>query len=293
MMMTDAYSSCHPAVAFTFFAGTICCSVVIQHPAYLIAGCLAAAAYDLLLKGRKALKNLFLLLPFALLLAAVNPLFNTAGERILFYVSGRPYTLEALLYGAALAGIFLSMMLWFSCFNVVMSSDKIACLFGNLIPSLSLLLTMVFRMVPGLTGKTQQVICARRSIGKGSCKADGYRAKLDDGMTVLSAMTSWALEGSIVTADSMRSRGYGTAKRSSFMIYRMSNRDRILLTVQIVLLLLVILSAAQGQTAAAFTPELSAAPVSWGIAAYSAYLMIPVLLHLKEALQWHISRSKI
>ena len=35
-------------------------------------------------------------------------------------------------------------------------------------------------------------------------------------MSILGALTSWALEGSVVTADSMRSRGYGTSKRTSF-----------------------------------------------------------------------------
>lgn len=44
-----------------------------------------------------------MLLPMFLALTVVNPLFNTYGERVLFHVFGRPYTVEALLYGAAIA----------------------------------------------------------------------------------------------------------------------------------------------------------------------------------------------
>ena len=46
------------------------------------------------------------LLPMFLILTTINPLFNTYGAHILFSVFGRPYTLEALLYGAAIASVF-------------------------------------------------------------------------------------------------------------------------------------------------------------------------------------------
>jgi energy-coupling factor transport system permease protein len=211
----------------------------------------------------------------------------------MFYLFGRPYTFEALLYGAAISGMFVTMMLWFGCYNKVLTSDKFTSLFGNLIPSLSLLLVMVLRMVPNFIRKTQQIIGARKSIGKGVDEAAATKEKLNDGMTVLGALTSWALEGSVVTGDSMRSRGYGTAKRTSFMIYRMTATDYLLLSVMVLLMVLVILAACLKQMAAAFTPVLDIAPVSWGVIAYTGYLLIPTALHIKEAIQWHISRSKI
>ena len=120
------------------------------------------------------------------------------------------------------------------------------------------------------------------------------KEKISGGMTVLGALTDWALEGSIVTADSMRARGYGSAKRSSFMIYRMTARDFCLLAVQIILAGAVIAFAAGGSTAAAYTPALQIAPLSLpGLAVYGAYLLIPTVLHIKEVLQWHILRSGI
>ena len=110
------------------------------------------------------------LLPMFLILTAINPLFNTYGAHILFSVFGRPYTLEALLYGAAIASVFVVMMLWFGCYNAVMTSDKFTSLFGNLIPALSLLLVMVLRLIPNFIRKTKQIIGARKSIGKGAAE---------------------------------------------------------------------------------------------------------------------------
>ena len=233
------------------------------------------------------------LLPMFLILTAINPLFNTYGAHILFSVFGRPYTLEALLYGAAIASVFVVMMLWFGCYNEVMTSDKFTSLFGNLIPALSLLLVMVLRLIPNFIRKTKQIIGARKSIGKGAAEQSSTKEKLSDGMTVLSSLTDWALEGSVVTGDSMRARGYGTARRSSFMIYRMKTGDWLLIVSIPILLALIITAACHGQMAAAFTPKIQIAPISWGIIPYTAYLLIPIALHTKEAIQWHISRSKI
>lgn len=295
--MKDAFSKCHPLVNFLFFVGAIGFGVFFQHPAYLAAGILCGSAYYLLLNGRKGIKMLLALLPLFLFLTFINPLFNTRGDTVLFFLFGRPYTKEALLYGAAVAAVFTDMLIWFGCYNKVLTSDKFTSLFGSVIPALSLLLVMVFRMVPSLMRKASQISGARKSVGKGPGEAAGLKEKLLSGTTVLSALTTWALEGSIVTGDSMRARGYGAAKRSSFMIYSMGSLDITLLVLFPVLAAVVIVFAALGSTAAEYTPQLLIAPVTGktapGLIAYILYLLIPTVLRVKEALQWHISRSKI
>ena len=293
MTMKDAFYKCHPAVNFMFFAGAIGATVMIQHPVYLATGIVTGMVYYLLLNGPKGWKMLLGLVPLFLLLTAINPLFNTYGETTLFFLFGRPYTLQALYYGAAMASVLIAMLIWFVCYNKVLTSDKFTALFGNLIPAVSLLLVMVFRMVPNFMRKAIQFIGARKSIGKGAGENAAYKEKLHDGMTVLGALTTWALEGSVITGDSMRARGYGTEKRSSFMIYSMTAIDWMLVMMIPVLLALVIVAACFGQMAASYTPRFTVAPLSWGIIPYGLYLLIPTFLHIKEAIQWHISRSKI
>ena len=291
-MEMDAFSKRHPAVNFLFFLGAIGCAVVIQHPAYVGLGIVCGCAYYLLLYGRKGLWGIAGMLPICLILIFLNPLFNTYGEHVLLTCFGRPYTLEALLYGLAIGGVFLQMLLWFGCYNAVLTSDKFTSLFGNLIPSLSLLLVMVLRMIPNLLRKADQILGARRSIGRGT--NGNTKEKLEDGFAALGALTSWALEGSVAAADSMRSRGYGTGKRSSFMIYRLTGEDWVLLILLPVLLLLALLL---GTRKAEFTPVMDIPPLRGrnflALAFYGAYLLIPTVLHIKEALQWHISRSGI
>ena len=288
-MKQDAFSRCHPAVNFLYFVGAIGFGVVIQHPVYMLAAVLGSLFYFVLLKGKKGLRTLFLLLPVFLVITLVNPLFNTLGQTELFSLFGKPYTLEALCYGAVVGGIFVVMMLWFGCYSEVLTSDKFTSLFGKLIPSISLLLVMVLRMIPNLMRKTVQISGARKSIGK-SGDYGTTKEKVFSGMTILSALTDWALEGSIVTADSMRSRGYGSKNRTNFQIYRMTARDWILLVLISALATATIFGGDKG---AEFIPTVQIMPLTWGFPAYCAYLLLPTALHLKEAITWHILRSRI
>ena len=296
-MNADAFSKRHPIVNFMFFLGAIGFGVMIQHPVYLTAGFLCSCAYYLRLNGRKGMKNLIWMGLFFLVMTAINPLFNIHGKTLLFTVFGRPYTLEGMYYGAAVAGALVIMLIWFGCYNAVLTSDKFTCLFGDLIPALSLLLVMVLRLIPNLMRKAKQFMGARKSIGKGGSENAAKKEQVMDGMTIVSALTDWALEGSVVTGDAMRSRGYGTSKRSSFMIYRMTGIDCFLLVIQVVLMAVILASVVTGGTVAEFTPDFYLAPVKdfhlLGFIAYCAYLMIPMILHIKETIQWHISRSKI
>ena len=127
-MRADAFSKQHPVVNFVFFVGAIVGAVIIQHPLYLLAGILCGGSYYLLLNGSKGWKTILGLLPLFLVLTAVNPLFNRYGSTVLFTYWDRPYTLEALLYGAAIAAIFVEMILWFGCYNAVLTGDKFTAL---------------------------------------------------------------------------------------------------------------------------------------------------------------------
>lgn len=287
-MGRDAFSGCHPAVNFLFFLGAIGFGATIQHPAYCTVGCFCAAVYYLLLNGRKGLKMLAGLAGLFLIMSAVNPLLNKSGKTVLFTWLGRPYTLEALYYGMALGAILVVMLLWFGCYSQVLTSDKFTALFGRLIPALSLVLVMVLRMIPAFTRKAKQIILARRAIGKGG--ADKLTEKARDGAAILSALTDWALEGSIITADSMRSRGYGTGTRTNFQIYRMTRRDYVLFAL---ILGLEIAVLTLGGTEASFTPRLKIQPVGWALAVYGLFLLLPTLLHIKEVISWRVSISRI
>ena len=296
-MKQDSFSKLHPAVNLLFFIGAIAFGVLLQHPVYLLAGIFASGVYYSLLNGRNGIKNILMMIPLFIFITLFNPIVNTRGVTVLFTYLNRPYTLEALIYGVAVAATFVLMLLWFGCYGKVLTGDKFTCLFGNFAPSLSLLLVMVFRMIPNLLQKANQIIVVRGSIGKETAEKSSFKDKISSGITVMGILTSCALEGSITTSDSMRSRGYGTSKRTSFMIYRTTATDRILTFIMFALLVIVIFFAVNGGMTAEFLPEINITPIKGfniiGFIAYLGYLMIPTILNIKEVIQWKISESKI
>ena len=224
----DVLSRCHPAVNFLFFAAAIVLTVVLFHPAYLLVSLLCGGAYYAVLRRARCAKTLGFLLIAMVLVAVVNPLFNTLGETTLFTLFGRPYTWQALCYGGCAGMMFAAVSLWFLCGGIVMTSDKFTSLFGAVIPAISLVLVMVLRLIPAYWRKAQ-ADCRCPQAPSGSSGDSGSRKGENQGRRgrACRPCPDWALEGSVVTADSMRCRGYGApGKRTSFQIYRFTGRDR-------------------------------------------------------------------
>ena len=296
--MRDRFAYYHPVINFIFFIMAIVCGMILLHPAFLAASVLLSMLYYLTAKGRKGWKFVGGIIPLLLVLSLINPVFNTYGEHILFrYAGDRPYTLEALCYGAALGAMMVSVLVWFACYNAVMTSDKFLYLFGKMAPSVTLILTMVLRLVPSYKNKVVQLNGARRCIGKGADTGD-KKERMEHSVVLLSTLTSWALEGSVITADSMRSRGYGCGKRTTFSLYRFEKRDKVLLTVMLLLAASVIFCGIHGAASVTYTPELSIQ--SWqnpytkaGLLGYTAFLAIPSAVNIWEELRWLNLRSKI
>ena len=172
----DTFSRFHPVINFLYFSCAIVCAMVFMHPLCLGVSLCCAFTYSIYLNGRKAIKfNFIFLLPMLLVMAIVNPAFNHEGETILIYLrNGNPLTLESILYGAAAAAMIVAVIAWFSCYNAVMTSDKFIYLFGRVIPSLSLILSMVFRFVPRFRGTAQSDISRTEMCGKGCVKREQY-----------------------------------------------------------------------------------------------------------------------
>ena len=245
--------------------------------------------------GRKLIGGL---IPLFIFMSAINPLLNSNGDTVLFtYFGDRPYTFEALCYGMALSAMFISVIIWFASNNQVMTSDKFLYMFGRMIPSVSMILTMVLRLVPMYQKKAVQISSARKSVGM-SADMGTRREKAHNGMTIVSALTSWALEGGITMADSMKSRGYGCGRRTSISINRFDTRDILLKIVMVILAVTVIICCAKGGAEAAYTPEMYISPLNdiysaTGAAAYCLFLSVPAVLNIIEELTWRILRSRI
>ena len=297
-MKEDVFSTYHPMVNFLYFVLVIGCAMFVMHPVFLAFSCLGGLGYYFYLKKWKAAKTmLWMMLPVFLLSALVNPLFTHEGVTLLTYLpSGNPLTLESIFYGLATGVMLVSVLNWFSCYQVVMTSDKFIYLFGKVIPAMSLILSMVFRFVPKFRVQIEKVSASQKCIGRDVTNGN-VLAKARHGMKILSVMTTWALENSVETADSMKSRGYGLRGRNNFSIYRFDTRDKIMVSVMAAMGLTVLLGITTKSVSFLYYPMIRMSPNSvWTILVYVSYAclcMLPLFVNVIEDVKWHYLKSKI
>ena len=296
--MGDPFYDCHPAVNFLYFAMVITFSMCLMHPVYLAISLAGALAYAITLNGQKAVRFAVMgLLPMAALAALVNPAFNHEGMTILTYLpSGNPLTLESMLYGVAAAVMLASVVLWFSSYNEVMTSDKFVYLFGRVIPALSLVLSMALRFIPKFKAQMQVVAEAQACIGRDTKNGSVFR-RIGNAVKIFSIMVTWSLENAIETADSMRSRGYGLPGRTAFSIYRFDDRDKTALAWLCFCGVYLISGWMAGGTYFRYYPTvksvvLTPMTVSFMLV-YLALVLTPVMLDRKEARLWKSLQSTI
>ncbi|CAM3260566.1 energy-coupling factor transporter transmembrane component T [Paenibacillus lupini] len=296
--MNSGFATFHPFVNLVYFIAVLLFGMWFMHPDFQAIALVSAIVYAIVLRGRAAVKfQLIYMLPLLLVMALINPAFNHAGVTILFYLkNGNPITLESIQYGLASACMFVTVIIWFSCYNAVMTSDKFIYLFGKIIPALSLIFSMVLRFVPRYQNQLKRISFAQRSIGQDMSQGNLlYRAK--NGLTILSIMTTWALENAIETADSMKSRGYGLPGRTSYSLYRFDNRDKGCLIIMFILVAVVLSGQVKGENTMRFFPSIKVAEVTpFSILVYIAYsglCMLPVIHYILEGIKWRSITSRM
>ncbi|SFM26956.1 energy-coupling factor transport system permease protein [Paenibacillus sp. 1_12] len=296
--MRDSFSTYHPLVNFVYFVAVFLCSMVFMHPIFQAIALISSALYSVMLKGKKAAKfNLLYMTPLLVLMAVMNPIFNHAGVTILFYLqNGNPITLESILFGIAAACMYVTVILWFSCYNAVMTSDKFIYIFGKIFPALSLILSMVLRFVPRYLAQLKVISNAQKCIGRDISQGN-ILDRSRNGIRILSIMTTWALENAIETADSMKSRGYGLPGRTSFSTFRFDNRDKVVSLIMLVFIVFVGVGAWQGYNTIRFFPSIHVAEKSpLSVAVYIVYgflCMMPLVIQIVEEIKWRFITSRI
>lgn len=293
----NEFAKYHPLINFIYFTAVIVFSMIFVHPICLVTSLLCSVMYSIILNGKKALKFIAMLLPLMLISALINPAFNHEGVTVIAYLpSGNPLTLESILYGIVAASMVATVICWFSCFNKIMTSDKFIYLFGRIIPSLSLILSMTFRFVPKFKEQVQEVSNAQKSMGRDSSEGSVF-ARVKNSIRILSAVITWSLENAIDTSDSMKSRGYGLTGRTAYSNYVFDKRDVTALIYLAVTITYFLIGALLGKIHYRYFPSMRGTDMSfYSTSIFISYIMIcimPIVIEIWEELKWRKLKSKI
>ncbi len=280
------FETLHPSVVLVYLVGVMGLGLCTLHPIYLGLMSLCALVVNIWLRGiGRTARTLMHALVLCCLVTALNALFNHSGATELAVLFGNPLTMEALVYGLVSSLMLLTMWLWCAVWQVWMTNERFLYLFGNLAPTLSLMLSMVFSLIPQSGKKLSQIRLCQRAHHADRKKQRGLLIRQISSLLVMD------MEDSMQTADAMRCKGYGVGRRTAFSLFRFTKRDAIWLIAGLVLLITAVPGVVLANRGLVFYPWLfwpAALPVC--LAGLALLALLPLLVQGKEWLSCRWSK---
>lgn len=210
----------HPAVTLAYYIGIFAVLFLFNSFAYTA----VTLAWMLLLTcrttgGRQAMRLFAGAALFGCLLLLINPLVNSEGLTILFYLGDRPVTLESALFGMHNLLLLAALLLVFPSFNRMLDSERILFLFSKILRASALILTMAMRFVPLLTRRARELLRLHRLAG------GALTARLRHTGRLLGALLDWTMEDGMQSSRTLQARGYGDGGRTFYSAFRFTARD--------------------------------------------------------------------
>ena len=292
----------HPAVGLAYCTALLLLCMCAMQPVYVLLTFAGLSIWRASMLGaRQALRGLLWQAPLVLVLAVANPVFVGQGSTEIFRIGAHPVYLEALIYGACQGFLLVNTLLAFSGAAKVVSADKFMALAGNVAPVVTLMVSMVMRLVPQFARRGADSLASIRActaangLGEASGAQGRQTAEAPNGLVrrrrrktqsvgeylrLSTVLVGWGLEDSLEAADAMRARGWGsTAKRTSYVRYRFRAADGVALA------FIAVLAVSAGVCAWAACAAFSFYPVAEGWVPWAAYLPYACLLALPVVAQ--------
>ena len=284
--MNNPFSTYHPLVAFLYLAVAICFSMIAFHPVYVGLSFVGALATSLACRGvRQTVRSSWFLLLMWAIVAVANCAFSSAGDTELFALFGHSFKLEALCYGLTTGCMLACVLLWFMTYTKVMDSEASASVFGSVLPTVSLMISQVLRLVPQFIRRGQAVGAVQNAMSAAAAKT--RREATADHARLLSVLMGWGMEDGLQRSDAMRARGYGCGvKRTRYRRQRFAAADALLVVLIVALTGLNVFLASVACSQFSFYPYMDTLVMWWGYIPYLLLMLVPAALAGRERLLW-------
>lgn len=290
MQMENGFRGYHPYVVFFYYMCTVFLLMYFKHPVFLLIALfiliLVNVSHD---RGAALRKWTIPLVLMSSVFILLNPFLVSRGTNILFYFRGKQVTLEAMVYGVVMALALVSVLIMFVSFNLILNGNKFLYIFSRVLPRTAFLTMIAIRFVPLLKLRFDEIAAVQRVRGA-TVSTGKIRERARKGMHMIQILLTWSLEEAVQTADSMKSRGYGIGKKTSYIPYRMEKRDWAWLIVLFVLCIICLLGGLLGYGKIVIYPELGTLhlyPLDWLLLICMIVLLsFPLLVEGREKLRW-------
>lgn len=216
-MIIKNFKDSHPIVLFSYFLAIIILSVIQRNYYLIVLITFSALLVDYFYNRDNFIKDIIYLIILILAVMITNPLFVMEGKDIIYQNSYIIITKQAVIYGLIFGMLLGSMLLWFKVMKKCISDSHIVYLFGSILPTLGLVISMSFNIINKLKNQYQKIKEANYHMPAKN-KFVYYR-------NVVVILVTYAFESSLDMMNSMIARGYGKTKRTSFHLYSFKKDD--------------------------------------------------------------------
>ncbi|MGD9886636.1 MAG: energy-coupling factor transporter transmembrane component T [Bacilli bacterium] len=286
----------HPIVSLVFLLSLLFLTMLTSNPLFLTISFVSSLITNALFqKAQLFWKNMLIILIIILVITVTNPLFNQNGETILFNIGNISFTMESFLKGLFIGIMLGAIILWFNVFNEIMTTEKMYYLFGKIVPTISLILSMGFRFIPLMRKQMQKIEEGQK--GMGLYAQTTFIKKIKHYLRMFSMLVTWSLENALETADTMKSRGYGLKPRTSFTNFTFRFVDGLSLVYILLLFMTVSTKEFLNVYDFSFFPTFSNLTFTLkeitGYLAFSLLGLFLIIMAGKEAIVWRYWMLKI
>lgn len=284
----------HPAVYVLYYFILIIFAFLYNDPYYLVSFLILISVLIALQGISQEFKSIIkFFIPMSILIIILNPLTSHVGTTQIYIVGNFSITMEALVYGILMSVSLLIILLVFSSYNRAVSYQEMLYLFSKRFPHISMVIIMALRFVPLLSYRLSEVNKVSKfnekktTDGKGESRIE----KIKKTANMLAVVVSWSLEESMLTAKSMKARGYGIKRRTNYLSYKIQRIDYIFFLFMGIIVMISIFGLLEGYGRIEVYPTINF-NISENVLSiyYLAFLFLlsPIIyLELRERMLWH------
>ncbi len=289
----------HPAVYVLYYFILIIFAFLYNDPYYLVSFLICISVLIALQGISQEFKGLIkFFIPMSILIIILNPLTSHVGTTQIYITGNFSITLEALIYGILMSTSLLIILLVFTSYNRAVSYQEMLYLFSKRFPHISMVIIMALRFVPLLSYRLSEVNKVfkfnqkRTRSGEGESRTD----KIKKNANKLAVVVSWSMEESMLTAKSMKARGYGIKKRTSYLSYKFRKIDYLFISLILITTITSIFGLLQGYGRIEVYPTITFNISENFLSIYYLtflILLIPMIyMELRERMVWYEFRTK-
>lgn len=277
-LVIKPFKNSHPVVLFAYFLSVITLTIIQQNYYLIILSIVSAIIIDYYFNYLTFFKDMKYTVVLVVIIMITNPLFVTEGFDIWFQNDYVTITKQALFYGLVFGLLLSCMLLWFRIMKTCLTDSHIVYLFGSILPTLGLVISMCLNMISKLKNQYQKIREANINMPSQN-KLDYYR-------NMIVVLVTYAFESSLDMMNSMQARGYGQGKRTSFHLYSFRKDDALKLIVIIGLFMISLLGFLIRYRSFYYFPLIQEFSLQWQdglfMLVYIGLMLLPIYLGGKK-----------